>query len=89
MYVLVFATERPSSGVSGSPFVAIPDSASASLPKHPQGLHWSYFATMAADDVMLSLANDSLTAELQARGHFIWQFPQLKASVARKPLERA
>ena len=88
MHVLVFATDQPTTGTSGSPFVAIPDSASAALTPHPQGLQWTYFATMAADDVMLSLANDKLSSELQANGYFIWQFPHLKASRKDEPVAR-
>lgn len=87
MRVLVFATERTSGGSLRSPFVAIPDSAIASLPKHPQGQHWMYFATMAADDVMLSRANERLATVLQATGHFIWESPRLK-SVARRQVSQ-
>jgi hypothetical protein len=75
MQVLVFATEGlEPGGVAASPFVAIPDSAVAVLPVHPQGRQWSYFATMAADDGMLRLVS-SLERDLESKGHVIFAYP--------------
>jgi hypothetical protein len=74
MQVLVFATEGPDpSGVAGSPFVAIPNSAVSVLPAHPHGRQWTYFATMAADDGMLCLAR-SLQPDLERKGHAIFDY---------------
>jgi hypothetical protein len=85
MHVLVFATERAGTAIAGSPFVAIPDRAEAALPQHPDGLQWTYFATMAAEDVMLSVASDTLQREIEAKGHFIWTFPRLTRSQPKRP----
>jgi hypothetical protein len=70
MNVLVFVTDDGTIAGTG-PVLFLKDFATATMPVHPRGLEWKYFATVPEDDELLGDDSDAIRAALGADEPFI------------------
>jgi hypothetical protein len=72
MRILVFVTDDGTEAGTG-PVLFLKDLASSTLPAHPRGLEWKYFATVAENDDLLGEDRAAITAALADDEPFIAQ----------------
>lgn len=70
MNILVFVTDDGTPAGTG-PILFLKDHSSASMPAHPRGLDWKYFATVAEGDKLLGDEKDDVLGALQDDVPFI------------------
>jgi hypothetical protein len=64
MSILLFVTDDGRSMEGTGPMLVIRNEASATLPPHPRGYAWRYFATLGLDDAMLADERDRIADAL-------------------------
>ena len=70
MKVLVFVTDDGTEAGTG-PILFVKDFAGSTLPAHPRGLEWKYFATVDDTDPLLGDDRLAIRAALEADDSFI------------------
>ena len=70
MKVLVFVTDDGTEAGTG-PILFLKDFATSSMPAHPRGLEWKYFATVAEDDELLGEERQAVRLALEQEEPFI------------------
>ena len=70
MNILVFVTDDGSEAGTG-PILFLKDFATSSMPRHPRGLEWKYFATVAEGDELLGDDRKAIKFALEQDEPFI------------------
>jgi len=72
MKILVFITDDGTEAGSG-PVLFLKDFATSSMPPHPRGLEWKYFATVTENDELLGEDRKAIKLALEQDEPFIAQ----------------
>jgi len=70
MNILIFVTDDGTDAGSG-PVLFLKDFATSSMPTHPRGLEWKYFATVTEDDELLGEDRKAIRLALEQDEPFI------------------
>jgi len=70
MNILVFVTDDGTEAGTG-PILFLKDFATSSMPEHPQGLEWKYFATVTEGDELLGEDRKAITLALESDEPFV------------------
>ena len=72
MRLLVFVSDDGTPDGTG-PTLFLPDHKTSVKPKHPRGMEWRYFATIAEEDNLFAIEARAGLQSIRERGHYIAQ----------------
>ena len=70
MNILVFVTDDGTEAGTG-PILFLKDFATSSMPEHPRGLEWKYFATVTEGDELLGEDRKAIMLALESDEPFV------------------